>query len=167
MSIIPAHNAGPRSTATVLLLSVLTPMLLLIACQPKDERPGVWLRGEPIEKPIADWSFAADTEEIFIETRPWYGVRHSTTIWCVVLDDVLYIGSYGSEKKSWEKNIASNNDAKLGIDGKLYDVSVTPVTNGGLTEALDAAYASKYDMAEVFGPQTPPWWYYRVRQRSD
>jgi len=151
--------------ALVLQLAVLTSLLSLVACrQPKDERPGMWLRGEQSEKQVMDWSFAAKADEIFIETRPWYGIRHSTTIWCVVLDNVLYVGSYGDEKKSWEKNIARNREARLRIDGVLYEVALTPVTTKTLETSLDTAYNAKYDMVDVFGEDVPPWWYYRVEQ---
>ena len=159
-----AHYEGPRRTALLLQLAMLTALLIPIACQPKDERPGMWLSGEQSTNPVADWSFAADAEEIFIETRPWYGIRHSTTIWCVVLDNVLYVGSYGETKKSWEKNIARKPEARIGIEGVLYEVSLTPVTGRKLGIALKAAYNEKYDMVDVFGKHVPPWWYYRVEQ---
>jgi len=40
------------------------------------------------------------------------------------------------------------------------------VTDRDLIEALDAAYARKYDMEEVFGEEVPNWRYYRVAQRG-
>ena len=160
--IVP-HNTPPRA-ALWLRLIVLTSLFFLIGCQPKDERPGMWLTGERSAIGIVDWSFGADAEEVFIETRPWYGIRHSTTIWCVVLDNVLYVGSYGDEKKSWENNIARNNEARISADGVLYDVYLTPVSDKKLGSALDAAYNAKYDMVDVFGEDVPPWWYYRVAQ---
>jgi hypothetical protein len=147
-------------------LAVLALVLVSAGCAPEDERPGVWLRGEVVEDRIDDWSFSDDVEEIFIETRPWYGIAHSTTIWCVTLDDALYIGSYGDEKKAWEKNVARNPEARLSIAGKLYEVTVTPETDTELVEALDRTYASKYDMEEVFGDDLPKWGYYRVDQRG-
>ena len=153
-----------RQATLLQRITLLASLLFAIGCQPKDVRPGMWLRGERSTSRVADWSFAAEPEEVFIETRPWYGIRHSTTIWCVVLDNVLYIGSYGDEKKSWEKNIARNREARIRIDGVLYEVAVTPVTNKKLGSALDAAYNAKYDMVDVFGEDVPPWWYYRVEQ---
>ena len=147
-------------------LALLITGLAVLGCQPEDETPGLWLRGEPAPKRVDDWRFTNDVEEIFVETRPWYGIPHSTTIWCVELDGELYIGSYGDEKKTWEKNLARNPAAKLAISGKLYEVTVTPVTEPDRVEALDSAYAQKYDMAEVFGDAIPEWWYYRVATRS-
>jgi hypothetical protein len=147
----------------------MTPLVAALGgtgCQPQDVRPGLWLRGERVEEHVVDWRFAGEVEEIFIETRPWYRIPHSTTIWCVELDGRLYIGSYGDQKKVWEKNIARNAEARLRVAGKIYEVTVTPVTDRNLIDALHGAYAQKYDMAEVFGDELPPWWYYRVAPRG-
>jgi hypothetical protein len=140
--------------------------LAAMGCQPEDESPGLWLGGEIAEVPVDDWRFTDDIEEIFVETQTWYGIPHSTTIWCVELDGELYIGSYGEEKKVWEKNLARDAIVKLAIAGRLYEMAVVPVTDASLVEALDAAYAKKYDMAEVFGDALPEWWYYKVVARS-
>ena len=136
--------------------------LLFTACQPKDTRPGFWLKGERAEELIRDWRFTEDVEEIFVETRTWYGVRHSTTIWCAELDGRLYIGSYDDDEKYWEKNVARNPEARLQIQGRIYDVTVTPVANSELSEKLDERYAAKYDMVETFGDDLPAWRYYRA-----
>ena len=153
-------NAAGRGVAAVVAA------VALLGCQPEDETPGLWLRGEIDSKRVDDWRFTDDVEEIFVETRPWYGIPHSTTIWCVQIGGELYIGSYGDEKKTWEKNLARNPAAKLAISGKLYEVTVTPVTEPDRVEALDSAYAQKYDMADVFGDAIPEWWYYHVAARS-
>ncbi len=147
-------------------MAALVAAVVVLGCQPEDETPGLWLRGEIAPERVDDWRFTNDVEEIFVETRPWYGIPHSTTIWCVELGGELYIGSYGSEKKAWEKNLARDPTAKLAISGKLYEVTVALVTEPGQVEALDVAYAQKYDMAEVFGDELPGWWYYRVAARS-
>lgn len=148
-------NAARRCVAA------LVAAVVVLGCQPEDETPGLWLRGEIVEW-VDDWRFTNDIEEIFVETRPWYGIPHSTTIWCVELDGDLYIGSYGDQKKAWEKNLARDPTAQLAIAGKLYQVIVAPVIEPNRIDALDAAYAHKYDMGDVFGDELPDWWYYRV-----
>jgi len=153
-------------TATMRWVAVLAVAMVVLGCQPKDETPGLWLRGETAVEPVDDWRFTNEIEEIFVETRPWYGIPHSTTIWCVELDGELYIGSYGDEKKTWEKNIARDANAVLAIAGKLYEVNLVPATEPDRVEALDVAYGQKYDMADVFGDEVPAWWYYRVAPRS-
>jgi hypothetical protein len=147
------------------IVTVLVGAVAVLGCQPEDETPGLWLGGEIARERVADWRFTNDIEEIFVETRPWYGIPHSTTIWCAELDGELYIGSYGEEKKTWEKNVARRPAAKIAIAGRLYEVTVVPVTEPSRIEALDAAYAKKYDMAEVFGDEIPDWWYYHVTPR--
>ena len=149
----------PRALA---LLTALTGL----ACQPVDEHPGLWLAGDTVREEVSDWSFSDPIEEIFIETRPWYRLPHSTTIWCVALDGGLYVGSYGDEKKAWERNVERNPEARLSIAGRLYEVTLEPVTDGDLIEAIDTAYSRKYDMVEVFGDEVPDWWYYRVAQHT-
>ena len=146
---------------------ILCIALLATSCQPKDVRPGTWIRGEPVETHVANWAFTNDIEEIFIETRPWYLVPHSTTIWCVEVDGQLYIGSYGEEEKAWERNIARNPEAKLAVVDRTYEVTATPVSDPELAATLDARYAQKYDMADVFGDEVPQWRYYYVSQPGD
>jgi hypothetical protein len=137
-----------------------------IACQPQDERPGAWLRGERAEEPVADWRFTDEIQEIFIETRTWYGIRHSTTIWCAELDGRLYVGSYDDDVKYWERNLAHDPEARLRIASRIYDVTVTPVTSPELTGNLDARYETKYDMEAVFGDSPPGWRYYEIAGRE-
>lgn len=152
---------------TTLCLGLLGIGLFAAGCQPKDMRPGLWLTGERVESTVQDWRSTNDVEEIFIETRTWYGLRHSTTIWCVELDGHLYIGSYDDDVKFWESSVARNSSARLRIEGGIHDVTVTPVADSSLNERLDARYAEKYDMAEVFGDEVPAWRYYSVApQRS-
>ncbi len=153
-------------TATMRCVAVLALAMVVLGCQPKGETPGLWLRGETAVEPVDDWRFTNEIEEIFVETRPWYGIPHSTTIWCVEFGGELYVGSYGDQKKAWEKNLARNPMAKLAIAGKLHEVTLAPVTKPDRIEALDAVYAQKYDMAEVFGDAIPEWRYYRVATRS-
>jgi len=150
-----------------LSFSILVICLFVVACQPEDTRPGVWLSGEHAQQPVDDWRFSDDVAEIFIETRPWYGIRHSTTIWCAELDGRLYIGSYDDDVKFWEKNIADDPEARLRIEGTLYDVTLARVVSSELGRRLDERYAAKYDMVEVFGEDLPAWRYYLVAQRGE
>ena len=118
-----------------------------------------------VEESPSGFRQTAAAGEIFIETDPWYGIPHSTTIWSVVVDDNIYIGSYGLDKKAWEKNLVENANARLGISGKLYSVVVSKIDDEKLSASLSQAYNSKYDMAEVFGEEIPMWWFYSIKQR--
>jgi hypothetical protein len=155
-----------NSSKRVLAWTLLALATVVLGCQPQDESPGFWLRGEVAVERVDDWGFTREIEEIFVETRPWYGIAHSTTIWCAELDGELFVGSYGEEIKTWEKNIASDSRAKLSIDGRLYSVRLNPVMESAQGHALDAAYSQKYDMVDVFGSDLPSWRYYRVSRRD-
>ena len=167
---IPISMETNRSTAIGFRLAVAVAVAVAsLGCQPKDERPGLGLSGDTVEKPVTDWTFTNDIEEIFIQTKTWYLLPHSTTIWCAEMGGELYIGSYGEgegDKKRWEKNVARNSEATLRIDGKLYDVTVTPVTGARMIGRLDDRYNEKYDMEDVFGDELPKWWFYLVTQRN-
>ncbi len=147
------------------LLVLLLILLLTAACSPKDERPGLWLGGDEATALVSDWRFTDEIQEITIETRPWYLLAHSTTIWCVQHQGKLYVGSYGTEKKFWEKNITRNPQARISIAGEIYKVAISLLDDEALSRAVDTAYNRKYDMAEVFGDEIPRWWFYRVEQQ--
>ena len=156
---------------TMLPLRFVAVLLLaqagLSGCQPEDTQPGLWLDGELVSENVADWSHTNAIQEIFIQTRSPYLLPHSTTIWCVELGGELYIGSYGDEKKRWENHVLSNPSARLGIDGRLYAVTISPVADARMNAALDQRYLEKYDMQAVFGSNVPAWWYYHVAQRTE
>ena len=139
--------------------------MLTSACSPRDERPGFWLQGNEATALIYDWQFTDDNEEITIETRTWYLLAHSTTIWCVQYEGNLYIGSYGPEKKFWENNIARNPQAKVKINDAIYQVIISLLEDEALAREIDVAYNRKYNMEEVFGDAIPKWWFYRVEQK--
>ena len=156
-------KSSPTGTGIATLLGLL---LLAVACQPQDEQPGLWLDGDEVVEAPADWRFTEEIEEIFIETRPWYGLPHSTTIWCVELDGALYIGSYGPDEKAWETAVASDPKARLEIKDRLYPVEIRRIQDPDLTQAVNQRYFEKYDMEEVFGEDVPEWWFYRVTPRT-
>ncbi|MDE0732913.1 MAG: DUF2255 family protein [Gammaproteobacteria bacterium] len=136
----------------------------LSACQPEDESPGLWLSGNENSSRVGDWRFTDDIQEILIETRTWYFLPHSTTIWCVQFEGNLYLGSYGSELKFWEKNIERNPQARLSINGDLYRVNVLRIQDLASNQQISEVYSRKYDMEAVFGNEIPEWWFYRVDQ---
>ena len=67
--------------------------LLVVGCAPKGVGPGRCLGGERVAFPVKDWRFSDQIDEVFIETRTWYGIPHSNNIWCVRVSDELSISS--------------------------------------------------------------------------
>jgi len=126
-------------------------VLLLGACEPKDRRPGLWLSGEEVTDLPDDWSFVVDHPEIFVETRPWYGVPFSVTTVIGIRNGSLYVPSIYSEEaafpgtKYWNSVIADNPDVRLKIGDKLYPMRATPVQDLAEYRQGALALADKYE----------------------
>ncbi len=106
--------------------------------------PGLWLSGEVVSEPVADWDWVYEVNDpvrgnsIMLETRSWYGIPHSVTINPTARGDKLYIG--GSEQdsrlerefpssKRWWANIERDPRVRLKIDGKIYEMTATLVAD--------------------------------------
>ena len=126
-------------------------IFLLAACEPQDRRPGLWLSGEVVEEMPADWSFIADHPEIFVETRPWYGIPFSVTVVIGTRDGKLYVPSIYEEEaafpgsKYWNSVIADDPDVRLKIGDKLYEMRAEPVQDLAEFREGAGALADKYD----------------------
>jgi hypothetical protein len=124
--------------------------LVLSGCvDPKDRRPGLWLSGEAETTPVTDWSFTDEQREIFLETRTWYGFRHSVTVVCAVHDGALYVpslyydGGEFPEKRHWHRNVARDPRVRLGIGDRLYERRAVLVTDPAEWNQVFAAFAQK------------------------
>lgn len=141
----------PLGKRMSLALIGLSTILLLAGCEPKDRRPGMWLTGEVVTETPADWSFIADYPEVFIETRPWYGVPFSVTTVLGTRNGRLYVPSIYSEEaafpgtKYWNSVIAEDPDVRLKIGDKLYEMTATPVQDLAEFREGTRALADKYD----------------------
>jgi hypothetical protein len=74
----------------LILLLVVT---RITGLEPTLRRPGLWLKGELVTTPVADWSFTDQVQNIQIQTNSWYLLPHSVTIDCVSYKGRLYLFS--------------------------------------------------------------------------
>jgi len=134
----------------ICLLTCIAPVALGLGCsfEPSDQRPGFGLSGEIAQQPIDDWSFASDVKEIFVETATPYFIPHSVTIWCVTLDDQLYVGAYQADTKHWVANVARDPNVRLKIGDKIYEQRLEPIDDVATIAKLDRVYAHKYEYDE-------------------
>src|SRR5439155_17611619 len=65
--------------ALVVCLGLALVVLSVVGLDPKERRPGLWLRGELVSGPVTDWSFTDTYPNIAVQTRSWYGLPHSVT----------------------------------------------------------------------------------------
>jgi hypothetical protein len=133
---------------------------------PSDERPGFALSGEVVQQPVRDWSFASDAKEISIETATPYFIPHSVTIWCVTLDNQLYVGAWEADTKHWVANVRRDPNVRLKIGDKIYAQKLEPMTDAATIAQLNHAYAQKYEYAEEDADQAASTANWRVVERD-
>lgn len=137
-------------------------LLALVACEPQERRPGLWLRGELVEEAVTDWSFANEHPTILLETRPWYGIRHSVTVACAAHDGVLYTGALRPESKRWVGYVARDPRVRVKIGERIYDRTIVRVTDADEIETAYRAYAAKYGRELRPPDERPTQWYFRL-----
>jgi hypothetical protein len=141
-------------------------VLTLSGCvDPKERRPGLWLSGEVETAPVTDWSFTDGQREIFLETRTWYGLRHSVTVVCAAHDGALYVPSlyYGGgefpDERHWHRNVARDPRVRIEIGGRLYERRAVLVTDPAEWNAVLASFAQKFpfwkELTEKPEPERP------------
>lgn len=135
--------------------------------EPSDERPGLWISGEVSHEPVTDWSFTDDIREILIETRTWYFLPHSVTIWCVSIDGDLYVGASSPDypkERLWIRNARRDPNVRLKIADKIYERRLELVEGQEQTDFVDRFYGVKYDYDVTVDYE--PLVYWRVVERS-
>lgn len=132
------------------LIIALMAFSLLVACEPQDRTPGMWLSGELVETKVVDWTFTDEFTEIFIQTNPWYGIPFSVTVVVASVGDRIYVPSIYAEpaefpgSKYWNSVIADNPDVVLKMGDKLYPRRARLVTDKAEFEVAYEALAAKY-----------------------
>ena len=131
-----------------LVLGLIT--LQIIGFEPRDRSAGFWLKGELVTTPVTDWSFTDQFEEINVETRTWYFIPHSVTIYCALYNDKLYLFSayyQGGEfplGRFWNQNVLRDPRVRLKIGNQLFDRTVSVVTDPAEREAVHQSFIQKY-----------------------
>jgi len=132
------------------LAALVAASVLAVACSPHDRRPGTWLSGELVRDPVDDWSFTDEAQEIFIETRTWYGIPHSVTTVCASDGGTLYVpsvyfeGGEFPEARFWNRNVVRDPRVRLQIDDRLYERRAVLVEDAAEREKALQAFARKY-----------------------
>jgi hypothetical protein len=135
--------------------------------EPSGERPGLWLTGEVVREPVSDWSFSDATAEIQIETRTWYRIPHSVTIWCVSIDGALYVGASAPEfpkERRWVRNVRRDPEVRLRIGGRIYERRLEPVADPERSDLVNRAFGRKYHYDVDQDPDPVVYW--RVVERG-
>ena len=124
--------------------------------------PGGPLRSGPlVEEPVADWTFAADVEEIELQL---VSQDVSRVTWIVVHDGVAYVPASLSfpPGKTWHFEADQNGDAVLRIDGRRYPVHLERIEDAAREKAVREALRAKYAPPPGSGGGL---WLFEVRSR--
>lgn len=129
-------------------------LLLVVAritgLEPTLQRPGLWLKGELVTTPVADWSFTDTIPNIQIQTNSWYLLPHSVTINCISYKGQLYLYSFYAagltypHGRRWNEDVARDPRVRLKIGDKLYDRTLALATDPAEQEAVHEATFKKY-----------------------
>ncbi len=176
-SVLESIATKPRESRLRYPLLLLPIALLLASCEPQDRRPGLWLSGELVEAPVADWSFTDEVPEIFVETRTWYGIPHSVTTVCVAHGGSLYVpsvyfeGGEFPDARFWNRNVARDPRVRLKIGERLFEREAVLVEDpdewNGVLEAFARKSSFWKDLAAKPESERPTLVFLRMDPRKD
>ena len=142
--------AKMAGVALLLIVGVTLVSLRLLGYEPRDQRPGLWLTGDRVTEPVADWSFTEDHLEIFVQTRTPYLIPHSVTTYCAVYEGDLYLfsayyqGGVFPDERGWNRNVMRDPRVRLKIGDRVFDQTLSHVTDAETREAVHASAVAKY-----------------------
>jgi len=112
--------------------------------------PGLWLRGEPVTTPVADWSFTDKFQTVKVQTRDHFMLPHSITTYCVSYNGELYLtsvyraGLVYPHGRHWNENVARDPHVRIKIGDQLFDRTLVYVTDPAERAAVIQLKAKKY-----------------------
>lgn len=143
---------------------------------PCDFTPGSVLWGEVVEEPVTDWSFANDVELCQIQVNAPI-LSHAVNLNCMATEEgELYLSCSRCEPKRWSRMARRDPEARVRLDGLVYPVLVTRVTDPTEADRSWDARLAKLASSSVPGSGTPEgtprppddeWWTFRVVSRSE
>jgi len=107
---------------------------------------GRLVAGAPVAAPVTDWSFAAAIGTLELEVSPDH--PRSVTTWFVVVDGVLYVPSASAAKKTWPGLVEQDGRVRVRVDGKLYELQATRVSDAAIGKHLSEAVTAKYGIGD-------------------
>jgi len=129
-----------------LLICVI--LLLLVfrvtGLEPHGGMPGLWLKGNVVTTPVADWSYTDKIMTDMIQTNTWYLIPHSVTTWCIAYNGQLYVATSGALTRDWPRNVARDPHVRMKIGDQLFDRTLVVVTDPAEREGVLQVRAKKY-----------------------
>ena len=139
----------------VIGLALLLALLSITGFGPHGNTPGLWIKGDLVTTPVADWSFTDKVETANVQTRTWYLLPHSVTTYCVSYQGQLYLTSIYREGlvyphgRSWNEDVARDPHVRIKLGNQLYDRTLSRVTDETLRQEVLAAKRKKYPQQKI------------------
>ena len=139
----------------VVCLVVALIALRITGFEPRNTRPGLWLKGDLVTTPVTDWSFTDKYRTLKLQTNSWYLLPHSVTTYCAAYMGQLYLtsiypaGVVYPNGRSWNADVARDPHVRIKIGNQLYDRTLELVTDPALRESVLAAKRKKYPEQKV------------------
>jgi hypothetical protein len=112
--------------------------------------PGLWLKGNVVKDPVADWTFTDKYQTVKVQTRDRLLLPHSVTTYCVSNNGQLYLtsvyqaGLVYPHGRHWNENVARDPHVRIKIGDQLFDRTLVYVTDPVEREAVIRNKAKKY-----------------------
>jgi hypothetical protein len=142
---------------------------------PCSRLPGFFLLGDVQKTPVTDWSFANDIP--LCQIQVYAGIMpHSVNLNCMATPDgQLYLSCGACATKFWGRSVQGDEHGRLRLNGRVYPVVITRVTDAA---EMDRAWAARVKKLQVYGeesnPAPPPdakrpeaWGTFRLRSAVD
>ncbi len=177
------HTTTRRSTSKKLWLGLAA--LLIVAAGgitvwaascPCDQTPGLILRGDVEEAPVADWGFVNDIPLCQIQVSMGF-IPLALNLNCMASPEgELFLSCGGCADKFWGQQVGENERGRLRLDGRVYPVVLNRVQDAA---TLDRAWAARVKKLQVHGeppynPAPPPdaprpdgWGSFELRSATD
>ena len=121
-------------------------LLLVSSCSeylPISQGP---LEGSVVELPN-NWQQVAATEVIQLETigrdKKSDDSRYSVNLWIALVEDDLHVFA-GDNHTEWVQNIESNPNVRLGVNGEIFELRASRVTDPEMFAKFARVWETKY-----------------------
>ena len=118
---------------------------------PCAQTPGFMLLGETVTGPVADWRFVNDVPLCQLQV-PVYGLPHAINLNCMATPDGrIFLSCSVCDTKLWARHVTPGTAGRLRLNGRVYPVTLTRVTDEA---TLDQAWRARVAKLQVYGTET-------------
>lgn len=129
---------------------------------PCERTPGGPLAGDEVTAAIQDWSFVNEVGLCQIEVDR--GIPWSVNLNCMSEGGDLFLSCARCDGKAWSTAALSNPSGRIRVDGRVYPVTLTRVTDPDVLDIAWKARARKMGRG-LDSPRLDHWWSFQLVSR--